>query len=469
MTTPPYLSKAIEYLDNWFEIQMLQDKNTPGLSVAISYRGDVIYKNAWGFANVENNEKITPEHLFRIASHSKTFTATAIMQLVEVGKMSLDDPVGEYLDFLNTNPDKRVSCITIRQLLSHSSGMVRDGKDSNFWSLRNPFPSKEAIVQELSKEPLAIEYNTRFKYSNYAYGLLGWIIEEVSGLCFADYMQKNILDPLKLTNVTTEHNAETGNIVTGYSNVTPSGEQIPLNSTSQTEGLLGATGFCANPETLCKFYTAIMPGSGQLLKDKSKQEMLQKHIPVPDMPKETHYGLGFVCEEYGSRTLNGHSGGMPGHTSRSLFDKQEGIVVSIMTNSLAGQSANLQTGVWHIIDFYKEHHIDNNPLQNYHGCFYSLWSLNHFVPAKDKIYVSEPKALKPFNKCSELAQIKGHVFSPPIESGYGNYGENVTFTMDKDDTVSSIQYAGYELVPKARFLELMQDLKNDSANLSEGF
>lgn len=468
MTTPSYLSKAIEYLDNWFEIQMLQDKNTPGLSVAISYQGDVIYKNAWGFSNIENNEEITPEHLFRIASHSKTFTATAIMQLVEADKIDLDAPAGKYLEFLNTNPDKRVSRITIRQLLSHSSGMVRDGKDSNFWSMRTPFPSKELVVQELSKEPLAIEHNTRFKYSNYAYGLLGWIIEEIFGLCFADYMQEHILDPLKLTNVTTEHNEETGATVTGYSNITPNGEQIPLNSTCQTDGILGATGFCANPEAICKFYTAIMPRSGQLLQDKTKQEMLQKFISVPDMPKDTNYGLGFVCEEYGSRTLNGHSGGMPGHSSRSLFDKQEGIVVSIMTNSLAGQPANLQTGVWHIIDFYKEHYTDNNPLQNYQGCFYSLWSLNHFVPAKDKIYVSEPKALKPFDKCSELAQIKDHVFSPITESGYGNYGENVTFAMNKNNTVSSIQYAGYELVTKGRFLELMQDLKNDNANLSAG-
>jgi len=146
MPAPAYLTLAIEYIDSWFEHQKHCAPQVPGFSLAIAYRGTVLFNKAWGYANIENRESLTPHHLFRIASHSKTFTAIAIMQWVEKGRIKLDDPVSQHLTFLQQNPDRRNSQITIRQLLSHSAGIIRDGEDSTFWGLSKDFPNKEDLI-----------------------------------------------------------------------------------------------------------------------------------------------------------------------------------------------------------------------------------------------------------------------------------------------------------------------------------
>jgi CubicO group peptidase (beta-lactamase class C family) len=301
MGIPQYLGHAISYFDDWFECQKLYDRLTPGYSVAVSYKGEIIYSKGFGFANKENSEPVTTSHLFRIASHSKTFTATAIMQLMEAGKLSIHDPAAKYLTFLKDNPDPRMREITIQQMLSHSSGIIRDGTDARFWRLENHFPSKEEIREVCVSQPLIIENNTRFKYSNYAYGLLGWIIEEISGLSYEDYMQRHILEPLGLAYTGARYNAGSGPYVTGYTYFVPDdGRQVPVCPAIDTNGLAGATGFYSNPESLCRFYSAVMPGSGKLLSDNLKKEMLRRQWPVPGGEEnERYYAMGFDCPSLG--------------------------------------------------------------------------------------------------------------------------------------------------------------------------
>lgn len=453
-----FLSEAMDYIDHWLECQKLQDRQTPGYSVAISHKGEILYKQAFGYADLETQEKMTPAHLFRVASHSKTFTAIAIMQLMAAGKLSIYEPAARYLPFLKENPDKRLQDVTIEQMLCHGSGICGNGEDPSFWGLEKRYPTKGEMVSFFKTEPLVIESDVRFKYSNYAYGLLGWIVEEVSGLSYADYMREQILKPLGLKRIGAEYDPESGPYVTGYTPLLPDGKQAPMGVSSNTGELVGATGFYSDAESLCRFYSAVIPGSGLLLPDDLKRKMLSRKWDMPDEDTKRGYALGFLCDEQDGRALKGHYGGMPGNMTQTLFDGQDDVVVSVLTNSQAGKPDILQKGIWHIIDFFKAHYEEPSPYKKYAGQFYDIWETFRFVPLGKKIYVSVPTEAEPFKNCSELTHQKGNIFKITKETGYGSYGEAVEFVMEGKD-VKRVKYGGFPKYAKQDYLDYIEKVK----------
>ena len=120
---PGWLSSALDYIPDWLAFQM-RTSEQPGCMVAIARRGRVVLERAWGAADLATGEPLTPRHRFRIASHTKSFTAAGILKLREEGKLRLDDPVGQFVDQLHAS----VARSTIAQLLSHSAGLIRDGR-----------------------------------------------------------------------------------------------------------------------------------------------------------------------------------------------------------------------------------------------------------------------------------------------------------------------------------------------------
>src|SRR5258707_3304770 len=117
----PWVQSATGYIRNWIEFQV-RGSQQPGCIVAIAHRGKIVAEHAFGLANLATGEKLTPRHRFRIASHTKGFTAAGIMKLREQRKLRLDDPVGQYVEGLHP----RVAETTIVQLLSHTAGLDRD-------------------------------------------------------------------------------------------------------------------------------------------------------------------------------------------------------------------------------------------------------------------------------------------------------------------------------------------------------
>jgi D-alanyl-D-alanine carboxypeptidase len=128
------VSQAVPFIDHWLQFRYAR-LEMPGFVVAISIDGKVEFLKAYGYADAEKGEPMTTDHVFRIASHSKTFAATAIMQLAEERLLHIDEPVAKYVSWLRDHKDHRMEKVTIRQLMSHSAGMIRDGKDANFWQL----------------------------------------------------------------------------------------------------------------------------------------------------------------------------------------------------------------------------------------------------------------------------------------------------------------------------------------------
>jgi len=183
------------FFDISFEAQKLEHELV-GVTVAVVKNGEVILKKGYGFADLEKRIPVDPDrHLFRIASISKTFTWTAVMQLVEQGKLDLEADIQTYLDFdiPNTYPEP----IRLKHLLTHTAGFEELASAAFARTSDNVIPLGKYLPAHI---PARVRKpGTYLSYSNYGSAVAGYIVERVSGVPWADYIQRNILDPLAMT------------------------------------------------------------------------------------------------------------------------------------------------------------------------------------------------------------------------------------------------------------------------------
>ncbi len=194
-------------LDDLF-VGYLKKHQLPGATVAVSYRGKVIYNRGFGYADVDTQEKMTSRSKMRIASVSKPITAAAIMKLADEGKLKLSTPVFEFLEFSPMDPktvDQRLKEITIQHLLHHTAGfdrgqsydpMFKPYEMSKALNKSLPIDTKD-IIRYMMSQPLDFDPGERMAYSNFGYCLLGRVIEKVSDRTYEEYVQAEILKPVK--------------------------------------------------------------------------------------------------------------------------------------------------------------------------------------------------------------------------------------------------------------------------------
>jgi len=355
------IERTVSFLKSWLSLRY-QQCDLPGFAVAVSIDNNLVLNEAFGYANLSTKEKLTGDHLFRVASHSKTFAGTALMQLSEQGKLNLNAPVVEYLDWLKAHKDKRMAQVTTAQLLCHSAGIIRDGMDADCWLYMKDFPDVERLKKEILEADLVFDTNLKMKYSNHGYGLLGLIVEAVSGKSFNQYAQDNIIAPLGLKNTGPEITAEAASrLVCGYTRKewVRGQERLPLNVKVSTRALSAATGFYSNAADLCKYFSAHIVGSGLLLKDETKKEMQRTQWPVTNSTFNQEYGLGLQVDLVGSRRVIGHAGAFPGMATRTLCDPKAGIVVSALTNCIDADPTAICRAVYDFIDHFESHARDS--------------------------------------------------------------------------------------------------------------
>jgi N-acyl-D-amino-acid deacylase len=186
-------------------INFMEKRNVPGAALAVVKDGRLVYSRGYGWADIDKRVPAQPTSLFRIASISKMFTAAAIMTLVRDGRLKLDSPAFPLLHIEPpANVDPRLLRITVRQLLQHTGGFDRDKSFDPMFrpaeiaiaeGVRAP-ADQTAIIRYMMGRPLDFDPGTRFAYSNFGYCVLGRVIEAVSGMRYDAYVQKYVLDPV---------------------------------------------------------------------------------------------------------------------------------------------------------------------------------------------------------------------------------------------------------------------------------
>lgn len=175
---------------------LIDSGGIPGIAVGIIKGSNIVYKKCFGVANVQTKQKLEPSHIFHIASISKTFAATAIMQLHEKGKLDINKTLVSYLPYFEL-ADDRCKKITIKQMLNHTSGMP-DVEDYEWEKATSDQGAAERYTRSLVDKKLISEPGVEFHYSNMAFDILADVIAKVSKMSFEQYLKQTILDPLEM-------------------------------------------------------------------------------------------------------------------------------------------------------------------------------------------------------------------------------------------------------------------------------
>lgn len=448
------LDRALSYVDSWLGWRCPR-ADVPGCAVAVAWRGRILLSGAYGHADVESGRLLRAGDVFRIASHSKTFTATAVMQLSERGLLRLDDPVVRHLDWLSEHSDRRVKELTLRQLLSHGAGLIRDGLDADFWQLARKFPTTRQFQNEVSEAQLVTDPNVAMKYSNVGYGLLGLVVESASGTSFAAYVDDHICGPLGLTSTAAEPTPElAARCATGYTSRDALGRRQPIPQVD-TQALAPATGFASTAQDLCRYFTAHFEGSRKLLSDASKREMQRVHWRVHRAGTgiDQDYGLGFQLETIGAHRTFGHSGGFPGFITRTFADPKAGLVVTALTNSIDGPAADIGRGVVKVIDAFCDGADPTPPargLRRLEGRYVNLFNAVDLVVAGGTPVAADPNSWNPFEDPDRLETTGPATLRIADGGSYGSTGELVHFSLEGGQ-VRSASWAGASMWPEPRW------------------
>lgn len=439
------------YLPSWLEFQR-DLARVPGVQVAVRVGGELAASFALGVANEATGEALTPGHLFRIASHSKTFTATAVFQLIEAGIVRLDDPAGHWLPELEGSP---AAAMTVRELLGHQSGINRDGADSDYWQQLQPFPDRTALL-DLCRAPEVFAPNTHFKYSNMGYSLLGLIIEAASREAYGDFVAAHITGPLGLRNLGPElPAAREAELAAGHSGRLAGNDARRVLPSSDTRAMAAATGFYGTAEDVTAYLSAHAPGRPELLSDRSKRLMQRKESEVT-RPSRRWYGLGFILDEVNGRTLVGHSGGFPGHITQSWLDPQSGLSVSVLTNCLGGPATEWATNLVRLIDLAAktptkaEADAPDTDLDSFAGRFATDWGVFDVVNLGGRLVSLVPQG-DPALSVTELTVVDADTLQPAPESGFGAVGEAYHYQRDGAGQVECVRQGGGRAWPVAAY------------------
>ena len=285
--------------------------------VLVARHGKVQLQKAWGLADRKTGTPNTLDTRFRLGSMNKMFTAVATLQLVEAGKLKLDDPIGKYLpDY----PNKDVaSKVTVRHLLTHTGG-TGDIFGPEFEKNRLTLREHSDYLKLYGSRGLTHEPGAEFRYSNYGFVLLGALIEKVTGMSYYDYVRSKIFQPAGMTSTASlAENEAVPNRSTGY--MKDNGKWVPNTDTLPWRGTSAGGGYSTAGDLL-RFAQALE--SGKLISKAS--------LATATTPHKERYGYGFGIQGEGPLRGYGHGGGAPGMNGELRIFPQLGTVVISLSN-----------------------------------------------------------------------------------------------------------------------------------------
>jgi N-acyl-D-amino-acid deacylase len=375
--TGPVMPKLAAYDD--LMTAFMRAHKPPGAALAVAYRGRLVYARGFGYANLERREPVRPGSLFRIASISKPFTATAVMQLVEQGKLQLDQRVFPILKLQphlerGARLDQRWHDITVRHCLQHTGGWNRDKSfdpmsadtaEQVAKALRVPLPiHPQQIIRYTMGKPLDFAPGTAYAYSNFGYCVLGRVIEAVSGKPYHEWVRQKILLPLGIRDMQLGRNLladhapgevqyydsrhRTGRAISGPR----IGQPSPLPYGVECVETMDANGgWIASAVDLLRFAVALDdPKRCPILSESSIQTML---APPPGpvghgpkgRPKTSYYACGWDVRPAGAGKYTKWHTGLLAGSSTLLVCRDDGINWAVLFNGDAGKDGKEFAGL----------------------------------------------------------------------------------------------------------------------------
>jgi len=329
------LTNELALVESWLAAQRAYDR-VPGLSAAIVHDQDLVWSGASGFADLESKEPASADTIYGICSISKLFTGIAAMQLRDQGKFQLDDPISTMLPWFNLQQSFEGSAdITLRNLLTHASGLPRES-DTPYWVGPDfPFPTSEEVREMLGGQATIYTADRYHQYSNLGLSLVGEVVVEQSGQDYTTYVDEHILAPLGMTDTSTGFPTDQREprIATGYGYSGRDGVFPPMPR-YDARGITPAAGFASTALDLARFaswqFRLLEGQSEEILQANTLREM--QRVQWMDWDWSVARGLAFGVYRTGGRTLTGHGGDCPGFNTRLFLDPLSRYAVITMAN-----------------------------------------------------------------------------------------------------------------------------------------
>ena len=296
----------------------------PAVQIAVSRRGQILYSEAFGLTDKESATAATPRSVLQIGSVTKQFTAAAILRLAERGALTLDDRIEKFVPEFNP----RGATITLRQLLSHTSGVRRDWYPPTPNGLAPPAAvTREHVLKTLNAQPFDFPPGTKWGYSNAGYQLLGYAIESITGMPYADFIQGELALPLGLidTGVCGTSNLP---LPEGYGLLGGTWKRMPSPHTSV---LMSAGTLCSTASDLARWSYLLANGHAMLpasYATMTTAARLENGSVVPSA-----YALGVAVQNMLGRPAVWHSGAIDGFQSFLVYFPDREIAVAVITNA----------------------------------------------------------------------------------------------------------------------------------------
>ncbi|MDD7913132.1 serine hydrolase [Polaribacter ponticola] len=308
-------SKIDKILNNQFK------KNETGVAALVAKNGKVIYRKAFGKANLELDVNMTPNNVFEVGSITKQFTAVSILMLLEEGKLSLEDDITKFIPDYPTNGQK----ITIHHLLTHTSGIKSYTSMQEFGKVMTLDKSPLKFIDFFKNEPMDFNPGEKYKYNNSGYFILGYIIEKVSGLSYAKFLQERIFDKIDMKNsYFGSHTKLIKNRASGY-------QKRDEFSNAQYISLTlpyAAGSVMSTVDDMLKWQTAI---TGDVFVKESTIDKAFTNYTLNNGDK-INYGYGWSLNEISDIATIEHGGAIPGYLSMGVFVPSKNVYVILFSN-----------------------------------------------------------------------------------------------------------------------------------------
>ena len=456
--TVPAQNSASDYKEAFdlIEVWLLAQKdfeNLPAITAAVVDDQETIWKGSFGKANLEGNVEAKPSTLFSICSISKLFTSVAVMKLYDEGKLRLDDEIQDILPWFDMPQQYADSGpITIRNLLTHSSGLPREA-NAPYWTGPDfPFPEKKAIQEGLSEQETLYPSSTYFQYSNLGLTLLGEVVEEISGMPYDQYVQQNILTPLRLQDTRTvlPKDLYGKQLAIGYGAEKRKGDREKINY-FDAKGIAPAAGYSSNVEDLARFaqwqFRLLDTTQTEILNPSTLRNMHNVHWTDPDF--ETTWGLGFsVYKGPDGKKWVSHGGSCPGYRTVLQLNPAEKRAYVVMINAGGTNPGKYASGINELMNKYKsekkaETEEDANfPLDAYKGYYNPQpWASEvYLAPWKGKLAMLNLPSDSPGRGLDLYKPISKDTFRRIRDNG--ELGETLTFQRDPSGKITSFKSHG---------------------------
>ena len=460
LKTHNQVKEAINLLEIWLEAQK-DYYQLPSVTLAIVHDQEIIWSGGFGYSNPKTKRQTTINTIHSICSISKLFTGIAVMQLRDQGKLQLNDTLQKHLpwyDIENIYPN--FGNATIKNILTHSSGLPRESNYPYWTGPDFSFPSSDGIKEKLSAQKTLYPADKYFQYSNLGLTLAGEIVSEISGLKFDNYISKSILQPLQMRDTRTymPQNIYGKKLAIGHTAKNRNGTRstVPL---FDAQDISPAAGFSSTVDDLAKFaswqFRQLENKDNDILESNTLREMHRVHWLDDDW--DPAWGLGFAIWRKNEKKFVGHGGSCPGYRSSFVLQPDSKISTIFMTNTSGVDAGSYTNNIFEIIapavasasDTNSIEKLLNPVFEKYIGAYLELpwWGELAIFPWEGELAALYLPTQNPMEDLMKLKHIEGNIFKRMRKDG--KMGEEIIFDTDDEGIVTRLwRHSNYN--PKIR-------------------